>query len=270
MSSLSSAALSNVGGSNQHSATTTVSSIVSSSSLVPSVTGIPTPSVQHRTNEKLIIIIVSCVGGFVVVLVTVLLVVPFSRRYFARRRSRQLDGSSSQHSSARSHQRSISGPDIGAFRKSFSSSISSHSSLPPMQHYPSFNAASPSRSRSPETFYSMSTGSLTSSTTPAQGHSAPMSVVSEYGEVAPPPARLKPAGGMERVPQQVQPAMHHPASRQASFANGHVSASLAGWRLSDYPTNASASTMSVYTDARSRLASDDSEGEGVDETMRRR
>ncbi|KAI0050781.1 hypothetical protein FA95DRAFT_1570355 [Auriscalpium vulgare] len=145
-------------------------------------------------------------------------------------------------------------PLIGAFRSSVSSTTSTNSRLASLQHYPSFNASAPS-AKSLSTFYSLS--SLADSATTKESTRVPP-LPSEYGEILPPAARLKPSGGPERRAQVQQVVDVHPASRQASFLNG---------RASDYPTSASASTVSVYTDARSRLGDDESEAGG---TMRSR
>ncbi|THH20504.1 hypothetical protein EW146_g879 [Bondarzewia mesenterica] len=140
-------------------------------------------------------------------------------------------------------------PLIGAFRGSVSSTTSTNSTLPSIQHYPSFS----SRSRSPNTFYSLSSASFSASASsgpPARGRVAP----TEHGELQPLPARLRASGG----PQQtlaVTPVNDLPVSRQASLLHGAELASPAGWegqrRSNGYATSTNASSLSVYTDARS-------------------
>ncbi|KAH9165033.1 hypothetical protein EDB89DRAFT_2233631 [Lactarius sanguifluus] len=110
-------------------------------------------------------------------------------------------------------------PLISAFRQSISSVASQGSSLPTMQHYPSFNNSQnpgTASTRSSQTFYSVGSGR------PTDGHGAPPlpPLPSEHGELPRPPVpRLKPGGGGERVPQvhlNISES-HHPASRQASM-----------------------------------------------------
>ncbi|KAI0309758.1 hypothetical protein OF83DRAFT_1157559 [Amylostereum chailletii] len=139
-------------------------------------------------------------------------------------------------------------PLISAFRKSLggSSVASSTSSLPAMQHYPSFNASSVGssgeRSRSPETFHSFSSASMASA---AVSHAPVSSPVNPHPErFLAIPAKLKPSGGSEHVAtvQRVSPSAL-PSSRAASFLGGVGSVS-------------SVSGASVYVDARSRLDED--------------
>lgn len=159
-------------------------------------------------------------------------------------------------------------PLISAFRQSFSSVASGGSSLPTMQHYPSFsqshNAYSAS-TRSSQTFYSAGSDRRTA------GHGAPPSptpppppLPSEHGELPRPPVpRLKPGGGGERVPQvYLNPSdSPHPASRQASMVyaqNPPISAvpgSLRPGEKSRPVSSAvgSGSSLSLYVDARSQI-----------------
>ncbi|KAH9053938.1 hypothetical protein EDB87DRAFT_148649 [Lactarius vividus] len=161
-------------------------------------------------------------------------------------------------------------PLISAFRQSISSVASKGSSLPTMQHYPSFshsqNAGSAS-TRSSQTFYSVGSGR------PTDGHGAPPSpapppppLPSEHGELPRPPVpRLKPGGGGERVPQVHLNVLesHHPASRQASMEYAQNPAMLAvpgslrpGEKSRPVSsTVGSGSSLSMYVDARSQVGS---------------
>lgn len=152
-------------------------------------------------------------------------------------------------------------PLIGAFRGSISSVTSAtSSSLPTMQHYPSFsqNALSASGStRSSQTFYSVVSDG------PTTGHNfAPPP--SEDGELPVPgsAARLKPSGVGERMPQvYMGPSNGFHPSRQASMVLSQKSSVLSvpgaqRWGEGDRPlsgTVASGSSLSLYTDARSQL-----------------
>ncbi|KAH8984776.1 hypothetical protein EDB86DRAFT_3105932 [Lactarius hatsudake] len=158
-------------------------------------------------------------------------------------------------------------PLISAFRQSISSVASKGSSLPTMQHYPSFNNsqnAGTASTRSSQTFYSVGSGR------PTDGHGAPPSPVpplpplpSEHGELPRPPVpRLKPGGGGERVPQvhlNISES-HHPASRQASMEyaqNPAMSAVPGSLRPGEKSrpvssTVGSGSSLSMYVDARSQ------------------
>ncbi|KAI9452379.1 hypothetical protein BJY52DRAFT_1293720 [Lactarius psammicola] len=163
-------------------------------------------------------------------------------------------------------------PLISAFRQSITSVTSKGSSLPTMQHYPSFsqsqNAYSGTAStRSSQTFYSVGSGR------PTAGHGAPPSptpplpplpLPSEHGELPLPPApRLKPGGGGERVPRvHLTPSdSHHPASRQASMVGAQDPNMLAlpgSLRPGEdsrpvSSTVGSGSSLSLYADARSQI-----------------
>ncbi|KAH9066023.1 hypothetical protein EDB83DRAFT_2519467 [Lactarius deliciosus] len=155
-------------------------------------------------------------------------------------------------------------PLISAFRQSISSVASKGSSLPTMQHYPSFNNSQnpgTASTRSSQTFYSVGSGR------PTDGHGAPPSpapplppLPSEHGELPRPPVpRLKPGGGGERVPQVHLNVSenHHPASRQASMEyaqNPAVPGSLRPGEKSRpvSSTVGSGSSLSMYVDARSQ------------------
>ena len=157
-------------------------------------------------------------------------------------------------------------PLIGAFRGSISSAASSgSSSLPTMQHYPSFtrNAKSvSSSSRSSQTFYSVA----------SDGHTTGRNFgPQETTEQAPtlsslPPlgsaARLKLSGVGERIPQvHLNPSDDFHASRQASMVYSNKSSVLSapGVLRPDENTRplsstvGSGSSLSVYSDARSQL-----------------
>lgn len=152
-------------------------------------------------------------------------------------------------------------PLIGAFRGSISSLTSAaSSSLPTMQHYPSFsnNAQSSSAStRSSQTFYTV----VSDGHTPGPNSSSPPS---DHGELQPPAsaARLKPSGVGERIPQVYSGTTNvlHP-SRQASMVYSHKSSMLSvpgGQRRDERErplsgTAASGSSLSLYSDARSQL-----------------
>jgi hypothetical protein len=159
-------------------------------------------------------------------------------------------------------------PLIGAFRGSISSVASAtSSSLPTMQHYPSFskNAQSATAStRSSQTFYSVVSDG------PARGSNygpspPPPPLPSEHGELPVPgsAARLKPSGVGERIPQVYMspPNGLQPSSRKASMVYSHKSSMLSvpgGQRRDerDRPlsgTVASGSSLSLYSDARSQL-----------------
>ncbi|KAH9009907.1 hypothetical protein EDB85DRAFT_2055090, partial [Lactarius pseudohatsudake] len=145
-------------------------------------------------------------------------------------------------------------PLISAFRQSISSVASKGSSLPTMQHYPSFSHsqnAGTASTRSSQTFYSVGSGR------PTDGHGAPPSpapplppLPSEHGELPRPPVpRLKPGGGGERVPQvhlNISES-HHPASRQASMEYAAIRPVSS--------TVGSGSSLSMYVDARSQVGS---------------
>lgn len=137
-------------------------------------------------------------------------------------------------------------PLIGAFRSSMSSTTSTNTTLPSLQHYPSLS----SRSRSPTTFYSLSSSSLSSSAARERG------AATEHGELHPPPARLRASGGPQQM-LEVQPASHLPPSRQASLLSAvHAQASHSerdDRGQGGFTTSTSASSLSVYTDARSSL-----------------
>jgi len=153
-------------------------------------------------------------------------------------------------------------PLIGAFRGSLSSLTSAaSSSLPTMQHYPSFskNAQSSSAStRSSQTFYTV----VSDGHTP--GLNSTSSPPSEHGELQPPAsaARLKPSGVGECIPQVYMGPSNglHP-SRQASMVFSHKSSTLSvpgGQRRGERErplsgTVASGSSLSLYSDARSQL-----------------
>lgn len=158
-------------------------------------------------------------------------------------------------------------PLIGAFRGSISSLTSAaSSSLPTMQHYPSFskNAQSSSAStRSSQTFYTV----VSDGHTPGPNVSSPPS---EHGELQPPAsaARLKPSGVGERIPQVYMGGSNglHP-SRQASMVYSHKSSMLSvpgGQRRGERErpssgTGASGSSLSLYSDARSQLGAGEEE-----------
>src|SRR6267142_502084 len=122
-------------------------------------------------------------------------------------------------------------PLIGAFRGSFSSLASAgSSSLPTMQHYPSFtkNVQSPSAStRSSQTFYSVVSDGPTAG--PNNSTFVPSSPPpSEQGEIRVPAsvaaARLKPSDVGERMPQvHKSPSTGLHPSRQASMVYSHKS-----------------------------------------------
>jgi len=159
-------------------------------------------------------------------------------------------------------------PLISAFRKSVSSVASKGSTLPTMQHYPSFTqsqnalSAGSASTRSSQTFYSVG---------PSVGHGVPPSptpppppLPSEHGELPRPPVpRLKPGGGGERVPQvylNAPDSHHHHASRQASIdmvyaAQSAVPGSLRPGEKSRpvSSTVGSGSSLSMYVDARSQI-----------------
>ncbi|KAF8491471.1 hypothetical protein F5888DRAFT_1637580 [Russula emetica] len=154
-------------------------------------------------------------------------------------------------------------PLIGAFRGSISSLTSSgSSSLPTMQHYPSFtrNAKSVSASsRSSQTFYSVA----------SDGHPTrnlgPQETAEQRELLSPPPgseARLKPSGVGERIPRvHLNPSDGFHASRQASMVCSNKSSVLSapGVLRPDENTRplsgtvGSGSSLSVYSDARSHL-----------------
>lgn len=177
-------------------------------------------------------------------------------------------------------------PLIGAFRGSISSLASAgSSSLPTMQHYPSFtkNVQSASAStRSSQTFYSVvsdgpTAGPNNSTFVPS---SPPPPLPSEQGELRVPAsaaaARLKPSDVGERMPQVHKSSSTglHP-SRQASMVYSHKSSMLSvpgGQRRGerDRPrsgTVTSGSSLSLYTDARSQLgaAEDGTQNGSVDD-----
>jgi hypothetical protein len=163
-------------------------------------------------------------------------------------------------------------PLIGAFRGSLSSLASAgSSSLPTMQHYPSFtkNVQSASAStRSSQTFYSVvsdgpTAGPNNSTFVPT---SPPPPLPSEQGEIRVPvsaaSARLKPSDVGERMPQvHKSPSTGLHPSRQASMVYSQRSSVLSaagGQRRGerDRPrsgTVTSGSSLSLYTDARSQL-----------------
>ncbi|KAH9969943.1 hypothetical protein BJV74DRAFT_889753 [Russula compacta] len=169
-------------------------------------------------------------------------------------------------------------PLIGAFRGSISSLASAaSSSLPTMQHYPSFNKTAQSAtsasasSRSSQTFYTVASDG------PTTGHD--MGSPSEHGEVSPPrppgsAARLKPSGVGERIPQVhlMNPPDGFQTSRQASMVYSHKSSMLSvagpprkgedGRPLSGTVASGG-SSLSLYSDARSQLGSgEDGRGNG--------
>ncbi|KAA1476538.1 hypothetical protein DENSPDRAFT_843534 [Dentipellis sp. KUC8613] len=169
-------------------------------------------------------------------------------------------------------------PLIGAFRASVSSSTSSKSrstdTLPSMQHYPSFTAQSAQSSDAPTTFYSLSSGEPGSSrrngtgTGTGTGSTRLGAAATEYGELQR-AAKLKASGGAGLVPE-VHDGAGGLASRQASLMYGVGSdggaseagrapaSSRAGNVPGGYPTSASGgSSVSVYTDARSRPEEDE-------------
>lgn len=149
-------------------------------------------------------------------------------------------------------------PLIGAFRGSISSVTSSgSSSLPTMQHYPSFtrNAKSVSASsRSSQTFYSVA------SHEPMMGRN-----LGPQETTDPPPgpeARLKPSGVGEHIPRvYLNPSDGFHTSRQASMVYSNKSSVLSapGILRPDENTRppsgtvGSGSSLSVYSDARSQL-----------------
>ncbi|KAI0301705.1 hypothetical protein B0F90DRAFT_1816908 [Multifurca ochricompacta] len=167
-------------------------------------------------------------------------------------------------------------PLIGAFRGSISSLASAASSLPTMQHYPSFNQNARSASastRSSQTFFSVTSDAPTTGhhhhhlPTPPQ---PPTTIPSEYGELlspsglSGPPVRFKPGGAGERTPQVHQsPSDDVHESRQASMVYGHNNNSSmlsiprillpgeGGRPVSS--TMGTGSSVSLYTDARSQL-----------------
>jgi hypothetical protein len=159
----------------------------------------------------------------------------------------------------------ISGiPLIGAFRGSISSATSSgSSSLPTMQHYPSFtrNAKSVSASsRSSQTFYSVA------SHEPTTGRNlGPQETTEQEGFLSPRPgseARLKPSGVGEQIPRvHVNPSDGFHASRQASMVYSNKSSVLSvpgvlrpGENTRPLSgTIGSGSSLSLYSDARSQL-----------------
>lgn len=164
-------------------------------------------------------------------------------------------------------------PLIGAFRGSISSVTSGgSSSLPTMQHYPSFtkNAKSVSgSSRSSQTFYSVA----------SDGHEASRNLgpqPSEQGELPSPPlgmaARLKPSGVGERTPQvHLTPSFEgFHASRHASMVYSNKSSVLVapgGLRPDENTrplssTVGSGSSLSLYSDARSQLPGEDGRWNG--------
>jgi hypothetical protein len=149
-------------------------------------------------------------------------------------------------------------PLIGAFRGSLSSLTSAaSSSLPTIQHYPSFNrnvqSTSPS-TRSSQTFYTVNSDG------PPAGPNAP---ASEYGELLSPglAARFKAGGVGERIPQlHMSPSDGEVyASHRASMVDSPNHSILSiprGVRSSGRPlssTVTSGSSLSLYTDARSQL-----------------
>jgi hypothetical protein len=156
-------------------------------------------------------------------------------------------------------------PLIGAFRGSISSVTSSgSSSLPTMQHYPSFtqNAKSMSASsKSSQTFYSVASDG------PTMGRNLDPQELEQGELLSPPPpsgsaARLKPSGVGERIPRvHLNPSDGFHASRQASMVYSNKSSVLSApgvlrpdnntRPLSD--TVGSGSSLSVYSDARSQL-----------------
>ena len=147
-------------------------------------------------------------------------------------------------------------PLIGAFRGSISSVTSAgSSSLPTMQHYPSFTKTARSvgaSTKSSQTFYSVA----------SDGH-ARGSPSSENGELLSPSgmaARLKPSGVGERVPQVHLNSSDgvHP-SRHASMVYSNQSLLSAPGALRPNEdtrplssTMGSGSSLSVYSDARSQ------------------
>ena len=153
-------------------------------------------------------------------------------------------------------------PLIGAFRGSLSSVTSSgSSSLPTMQHYPSFTKTARSvgaSSRSSQTFYSVASDEH-QSTSRNMGSSS-----SENGELlsrdpsSGVAARLKPSGVGERIPRvHLNPSE---ASRQASMVYSNQSLlSAPGALRPDENTRplsstvGSGSSLSVYSDAKSHL-----------------
>ncbi|KAI9507762.1 hypothetical protein F5148DRAFT_77583 [Russula earlei] len=154
-------------------------------------------------------------------------------------------------------------PLIGAFRGSISSlGSAASSSLPTMQHYPSFSQnmqSASASSRSTQTFYSVASDGPTANDNLG-------SPPSEHGELHPPgsAAWLNPGGVGKRI-QQVHrnnssDGFH--ASRQASMVYSHKSSMLSvpgGSRSGEHDrrplsgTVASGSSLSFYTDARSQL-----------------
>lgn len=151
-------------------------------------------------------------------------------------------------------------PLIGAFRGSLSSLTSgASSSLPTMQHYPSFskNAQSSSAStRSSQTFYTV----VSDGQTPGPNSSSPPS---EHGEQPSAlAARLKPSGVGECIPQvYLGPSNGLHPSRQASMVFSQKSSMLSvpgGQRRDERErplsgTVTSGSSLSIYSDARSQL-----------------
>jgi hypothetical protein len=157
-------------------------------------------------------------------------------------------------------------PLIGAFRGSISSVTSSgSSSLPTMQHYPSFTRNTKSvsaSSRSSQTFYSVASHG------PTTGRNLSPQETTEQGELLSPPpgsareARLKPSGVGERIPRvHLNPSDGFHASRQASMVYSNKSSVLSApgvLRLDENTrplsgTVGSGSSLSLYSDARSQL-----------------
>ncbi|KAF8266806.1 hypothetical protein EI94DRAFT_1732230 [Lactarius quietus] len=163
-------------------------------------------------------------------------------------------------------------PLISAFRQSLSSVASRGSSLPTMQHYPSFNksqnaqSAASGSTRSSQTFYSAGgdVGHGNGNGPPPSPTPPVPPLPSEHGELPrPPPPRLKPGGGGERVTQVhlTPPEGHHAASRQASMVYSQNSASAvpgslrpgANSRPVSSTVGSGSSSLSLYVDARSQI-----------------
>ncbi|KAI0288705.1 hypothetical protein BC826DRAFT_1107551 [Russula brevipes] len=160
-------------------------------------------------------------------------------------------------------------PLIGAFRGSISSLASAaSSSLPTMQHYPSFsqNVQSASAStKSSQTFYTVaSDGPGPTAGRNLSPPASPPPPPSEQSEIPLPgsAAWLKRSGVGERIPQvHLNPSDAFHASRQASMVYSQKSSMLSipgGLRPGENgrpqsSTVASGSSMSLYTDARSQV-----------------
>ena len=156
-------------------------------------------------------------------------------------------------------------PLIGAFRGSLSSVTSSgSSSLPTMQHYPSFTKTARSvgaSSRSSQTFYSVASDGHQSTSRNLGSPSSENGELLSRGPSSGVAARLKPSGVGERIPQVHLNSSEgvHP-SRHASMVYSNPSLlSAPGALRPDEGTRplsstvGSGSSLSVYSDAKSHL-----------------